>query len=122
MRQLLERIRNMLSAREKVDAESVVVFFTEFGDSALNILIRCFVWETEWAAFQAEKERINLILMDIVADVGLSVAFPSRSLYIENMPPVALDPAQAVDENTDRMADDDDEDDSDSDDEDVNVI
>ncbi len=86
MRELLERIRNMLAAREKVDADTVVVYFTDFGDSALNVLVRCYVWEADWGAFQAEKELINLVIMDIVADVGLSIAFPSRSVYIERVP------------------------------------
>ncbi len=85
MRVLVHRIREMLNAQEKVDPESIVVLFTEFGDSALNVLVRCYIWEPDWVKFHEHKQDINLRIMDIVADLGLSIAFPSRSLYIENL-------------------------------------
>lgn len=90
MRLLLHRIREMLSARETVMPDSVVVYFVEFGDSSLNILVRCYVNIADWGAFTAEKELIYLEIMDIVKELGMSVAFPSRSLYIENLPDLAL--------------------------------
>ena len=64
---------------------SVVVYFIEFGESSLNILVRCYVNITDWQAFTAEKERILLEIMRVVQSLGLSIAFPSRSLYIENL-------------------------------------
>jgi MscS family membrane protein len=84
MRLLLQRLREMLMAHEGIDTESIVVYFTEFGDSALRILIRCYMPIPDWAAFQAEREAINLKIMEIVEDMELSIAFPSRSIYIEN--------------------------------------
>lgn len=86
MRHLLERLRQMLHEREKIDPESIIVNFTDFGDSSLNILIVCMILEPDWKLFTAEKEDINLAIMDIVAELGLSIAFPSQSLYIENLP------------------------------------
>lgn len=86
MRILLERLRAMLLAHEGVDPESVVVRFNEFGDSALNILIRCYLPVADWAGFQAEREAINLKIMEIIEELGLSIAFPSRTIYIENLP------------------------------------
>ena len=90
MRTLLERIRELLLAHERVDPDSVVVLFTDFGDSALNILIRCYLYEPDWVKFHEYKQDINLQIMDIVAEMGLSIAFPSQSLYIENLPPLPL--------------------------------
>lgn len=86
MRAFLERVRQMLRERERVDADSVIVHFVNFGDSALEIMIICFIHIADWGAFQAEREAINLAIMDIANDVGVSVAFPSRSLYIESWP------------------------------------
>ena len=85
MRSLIDRIRTLLESREKVDPESVVVYFTDFGDSALNVLVVCMVLEPDWQLFSAEKEEINLQIMDIVEDLGLGIAFPTQSLYIENL-------------------------------------
>ena len=88
IRKLLDNLREMLKACELVDEESVVVYFTDFGDSALKILIVCMVLEPDWSAFTAEREQINLAIMDTVESMGLSFAFPSQSLYIENLPPL----------------------------------
>lgn len=85
MRVLVHRIREMLNAQEKVDPESIVVLFTDFGDSSLDVLVRCYIWEPDWVKFSEHKQDINLRIMDIVADLGLSIAFPSRSLYVENL-------------------------------------
>jgi len=85
LRVLLHRIREMLSSQETVDPESVVVYFINFGDSSLEVLVRCYVLIADWGEFTAEKERINLLVMDIVNDLSMSVAFPSMSLYVENI-------------------------------------
>src|SRR5690606_18702680 len=85
MRKLVQRIREMLKAQEKVDPDSVVVLFTDFGDSSLNVLVRCYILESNWVKFHEHRQEINLNIMDIVADLGLSLASPRRSLYIENL-------------------------------------
>lgn len=89
MRVLLHRLREMLKSQEKVDPDSVVVYFMDFGSSSLDILVRCFIHITDWGEFQAEKERLHLEVMNIVNDLGLDFAFPSMSLYVENIPPVS---------------------------------
>ncbi len=86
MRQFLGRVREMLKARELVDEKSVFVRFAEFGDSALNVIIRCYLHVADYNAYMEETEAIHLAIMDIVAEMGLSIAFPSTSVYIERMP------------------------------------
>jgi MscS family membrane protein len=85
IRVLLHRIREMLKAQQTVDPDSVVVYFINFGDSSLEVLVRCYVFIADWGEFTAEKERLNLLVMDIVDDLGMSIAFPSMSLYVENI-------------------------------------
>lgn len=92
MRVLLDRIRLLLNGFETVEAKSIQVFFVNFGENSLDILIRCYIWKSDWAEFQYEKEKINLAIMDIVEQMKLDIAFPSRSIYIENLPDVE-DPA-----------------------------
>lgn len=86
MRDVLVRLRERLQAREQVDPESVIVHFIGFGDSALHVRIICYVLLEDWGEFTAEAERINLEIMEIVETAGLSMAFPSRTLYIEGLP------------------------------------
>ncbi|MEM9953719.1 MAG: mechanosensitive ion channel family protein [Chloroflexota bacterium] len=100
MRDVLHNIREMLKERNTIDTDSVIVNFVEFGDSSLNIRIIAYVLIADWAEFTAEQEAINLDIMDIVANAGLSVAFPSTSVYIESYPrraepePTQLPPRQ----------------------------
>ncbi|MCB9436273.1 MAG: mechanosensitive ion channel family protein [Anaerolineales bacterium] len=86
MRTLLEQLREALRVRPHVDPESVIVHFIRFGDSSLDIRVICYVAITDWAAWTAEQEQINLAIMDVVEGLGLSIAFPTRSIYIESMP------------------------------------
>ncbi len=84
MEMLLSHLRTMLADRETVEPNSVVVYFIDFGQSALNILVRCYVNISDWGEFTAEKERILLEIMRVVENLGLQIAFPSQSLYIES--------------------------------------
>lgn len=95
LRALVERLRAMLKEREKVDPESVMVFFSGFGDSSLNILIRCNVTEPAWADFMEEQHFILLTIMDVIEDLGLSVAFPTRTLHVESWPDAPAAPPDA---------------------------
>jgi MscS family membrane protein len=86
METLLERLTEMLQAREQVDPSSVQVLFATFNDSSLDVLIRCYVYLPDWLEWMQEKEKVNLAILRIVDELGLSIAFPSRSVYIETMP------------------------------------
>lgn len=86
MRDVLQQIRDMLKEREVIDADSVIVNFVEFDDSALNIRVIAYVLLADWAIFTTEQELINLEIMDIVEAAGVSMAFPSTSVYIESYP------------------------------------
>jgi len=80
--------RKMLEGREHVDNDSIVVLFMEYDDSALNILVRCYVDIEDWTASKQERHAVNLGIMQIVDDLGMSIAYPTRSLFVEGMPTV----------------------------------
>ncbi len=86
IREVLHEIREMLKERENIDSDSVIVNFVEFADSALNIRIIASILIADWAEFTTEQELINLNIMEIVEGLGLSMAFPSTSVYIESYP------------------------------------
>lgn len=92
MRELLKALRGLLRDWETVETDTVVVYFTHFGASSLDVLVRCYVLKSDWAEFTAEKELIQLALMELVEKQGLSLAFPSHSLYIESLPEVKTTP------------------------------
>jgi MscS family membrane protein len=83
MEQAVDRIRNIVLGDEGVDKEFIVVRFTEFGESSLNILVYYFTVATAFADHLATKERINLAVMRAIGELGLSIAFPTRTVYFE---------------------------------------
>jgi len=84
----VHHVREMLKEAEDVDPETVVVHFVEFGASSLDVLVICQVLLPDWGEFTARKEQLYLEIMEIVENLGLGFAFPSQSVYIENMPGV----------------------------------
>ena len=90
IRALLHHIREDLKSREVVDEESIVVHMVEFGASSLDILIICQIMLPVWGEFTAEKEDINLRIMEIVEELGMTIAYPTRSIHIENLPGISI--------------------------------
>jgi len=87
MVKILNDIRNMLKNHPGIDKNQLLmVYFTEFGDSSLNIFIYCFTNTPVWTEYLAIREDVNLKIMEIVEKHGASFAFPSTSVYIEKLP------------------------------------
>jgi MscS family membrane protein len=84
---ILEDIRNMLKNHPGIAKDQLLmVYFTDFGDSSLDIFIYCFTNTANWEEYLAIREDVNLKIMEIVEKRGASFAFPSRSIYIEQVP------------------------------------
>lgn len=96
MEVLVQRVEEMLEQRDRTDSTTIQVMFESFGDSALNVLVRVYVNIADWYAWMKEKEQVQLEIMRIVEELGLSMAFPSRSIYLESMP--QLPQIEAADE------------------------
>lgn len=91
LRAAVETIRKLLLKTEHVDPESVIVHFVDFNSSSLDVRVICQVLLADWREFTALKETLLLDIMSIVEDMGISFAFPSRSIYIEDMPDAATE-------------------------------
>lgn len=88
MKKILEDIRDMLQNHPGVSKkEKIIVYFEEFGDSSLNILVQYYTVSADYAEYLSIREDVNLKIMDIVERNGSSFAFPSRSIYFETPMP-----------------------------------
>jgi MscS family membrane protein len=83
LRTLVERIRSLLAQHPEVEQKSIQVVFLGFGDIALEILVRCYLFKPDWYEFQIEQQGIFLQVMDIVNEMGLTLALPSQTMYLE---------------------------------------
>jgi len=94
MAECLRRIEEMLRNHDEIHQQTIFVEFTDFGDSSLEIFLYFFSKTTVWGEYLKVRTDVNLKIMEIVENLGMSVAFPSRSLYIEN--PLIIDKTVAA--------------------------
>ncbi len=83
---LVNKIREIVEADDNILNDFYLVNFDNFGPSSLDILVYCFTVTTNWAEFLQAKQELMLRIMHVVEEMGLSFAFPSRSIYVESMP------------------------------------
>ncbi len=74
----------LIQAHPQVDENSVMVRFTEFGDSSLNFQITFFADSAEYGMLMEIREAVNLELLSYLEKEGVGIAFPSQSIYFEN--------------------------------------
>ncbi len=84
---ILDDIKTMLRNHENIEQkETMLVNFTSFGESSLNIFIYTFASTANWERYMNIKEDINLKIMQIIEDNNSEFAFPSQSLYVQSLP------------------------------------
>jgi MscS family membrane protein len=87
MRAVINDLRESISNHDEVaHNQTQIVHFRDFNASDLGILIYCYVRTTDWKSYLDIRQDINLTIMAAVKRHGTSFAFPSRSIYIEQMP------------------------------------
>jgi MscS family membrane protein len=82
MQAIIEDFRQLILGEEGVDKASVVVHFTNYGASSLDILVVYLLISPDFLNHLRIKERINLGMMRAVAARGLSFAFPTQTLHL----------------------------------------
>ncbi|MFH1844957.1 MAG: mechanosensitive ion channel family protein [bacterium] len=82
MRQAVARIEQYLKDHDGIDQEFMLVKFTEFNDSSLDIFVYCFTKTTDWTRHLELRQEVNLAIMDILAALGMGIAFPTRTVHL----------------------------------------
>jgi len=81
LRWLLVRLRELLYAHPRVEADRARVRFTGFGPSSLRVEIFAYIPTTDYEDYLAVREDLYLRIMDIVAAAGTALAMPSQVNY-----------------------------------------
>jgi len=85
MRDAVATIRTMLEQHPDINQDFMLVNFTTFSASTLDILVYCFTTTTNWGEYLRAREDVCLKIMEIVAQLDMEIAFPSQSLYLHDM-------------------------------------
>jgi MscS family membrane protein len=79
-RQQLTRIANAMDSHGV--KRTLLVYLDALGESSINILVYCFSKTVDWEEWLRVQQDVIFRCCDIVAANGLSIAFPSRTLYL----------------------------------------
>ncbi|MDR5659040.1 mechanosensitive ion channel family protein [Serpentinicella sp. ANB-PHB4] len=79
----IEQLKGMLEQHPGIHKETIFVNFDKFNESSLDIFIYCFTNTTVWGEFLEVKQDVNLKILEILNENGVSVAFPSRAIYMK---------------------------------------
>jgi MscS family membrane protein len=80
-------IRDVLESDQRISQDFMLVNFTDFGASSLDIFIYAFTVTTRWDEYMQVREDLLLEFMRRLRALDLSFAFPSQSVYVEKLPP-----------------------------------
>jgi MscS family membrane protein len=81
----VQEIRDLLHKNPNIHPETILVYFDKFGESSLDILIYYFTNTTDRKEYLAAKEDVNIRIINILENEQVSIAFPSRTLYVNNI-------------------------------------
>lgn len=87
MQEAVSGIDALLRTHHEVDQNStILVRFTEFGESSLNIMVYYFANTVVWADYLRIREDLNLRFMEVIEDLGLAIALPTRTVHVQSAP------------------------------------
>jgi MscS family membrane protein len=82
LRHVLAKLREMLLGHPRIYPEPARARLIGFGGSSLDVEIFAYAATNDWNEFLGIREDVLMRVMDIVAQSGTTIAFPSRTLYI----------------------------------------
>ena len=79
-------VREIIIAHPDTKSDSFNVEFTDFGDSALLILMNMYLKNLDWSKEQQSRHQIHIAIVKLAKALGVDFAFPSTTVMIEQFP------------------------------------
>lgn len=88
MEVIVDQVRTMLENHEDIDmSRTLIVNFVSFGPSSLDFFVYTFTKTTVWVKFHQIKQDVLLQILQIIHANGADVAFPTRTVQVEQVQP-----------------------------------
>lgn len=81
--EMVSQITIMLETHPNVDNESLYVHFDQITENGYNIMVSYYTPLTTYADYLSLKENVNYKIVHIVENMKISLAYPSRDIYIK---------------------------------------
>lgn len=98
---LVETLRQMVERHPNTSKTDYLIYFHDLGASSLNIFFRVYIFAATLAEELAIREELVFGIIELAEKIGVSFAFPSTSVYIEQNSPPAKTPSDSADKKTD---------------------
>lgn len=83
LRSCADRIRAMLLEDGEIDSETVIVTFSNIGESSLDLMLYFFTKTTDWQKHLKVREDVYYGVLRIVEEEKAEIAFPTRTIQME---------------------------------------
>jgi len=83
LQSILDGVREMLGAHDRVLQDNHRVRFINIADDALLIEVYAYLNTKVWAVYLELAEELNMQILEIVAQAGTTLSPPARTLHIE---------------------------------------
>lgn len=82
LRQCIEKIREMLKNHPGIHPDTIFVYLENFGENAFEVFLYFFTNTIVWKEYLEVQEDVNMKVLGIIEELGLSIAVPSRSIHL----------------------------------------
>ncbi len=86
LKKVSDDIKEMLINFNGIEKESVEICFDAFNNSSIDIMVTMYISAIKITEYRSIMSEINYNIMDIMKNNDASFAYPTQSIYIENMP------------------------------------
>ena len=83
VQRLTKRIQEMLIKHDDIIDESVIVKFDSISDNGIDLLVYSYTNSVDYASFLQEKEKINYMLMKLLEEEGVQLAYDTKTVYVK---------------------------------------
>ena len=93
-----EGVRELIRRHPYTRKDYYHVYFNQFSDSSLDVLLYCFLECPDWCVELRERQRLFLDILKLARQLGVSFAFPTRTLHMYSEEPSADETPAALDD------------------------
>jgi len=90
-----EGIRELIRRHPYTRKDYYHVYFNEYADSSLNVLLYCFLETPDWPTELRERHRLFSDILKLAQWIGVSFAFPTQTIHLHKEQPTEADTGTA---------------------------
>jgi MscS family membrane protein len=85
LREILASLEGILRRHSKIWPDAVVVRFSQFGESSLEIEVMAWFQTRDWGEFQEIRQDVLVDFMEAIERAGSKIAVPTRTIHFPTL-------------------------------------